>query len=351
MRALLDDDQTQFADALARFAEREYSRGPAAPQAAFEPARHARLAGLGCLSLAIPEALGGFGGGVEIMLAASTLAPTLMREPFVATGLRAAALLSDAAPEAQDLLSAMATGQEVVIVATGLSARRDAAGWRLDGAAAAVAAAPLADSFLVLARDETGATALFHLPSGVPGLRLTPRRRMDGLPAADLTLEHCRVADDARLAANVPGEALARVDDLVEMAEIAEMVGLMQACLAATVEYLRTRRQFGAAIGSFQALQHRVADMAMALEETRSLAYAAALACAAPAAIRRRTLSMAKICACDAAQRVGAETIQMHGAIGMTDELIVSHWFRRLLALRHSSGQRRDHLARLAADI
>ena len=127
------------------------------------------------------------------------------------------------------------------------------------------------------------------------------------------------------------------------------MTGVMDACIKGTIDYLRARRQFGAPIGAFQALQHRVADMWIACEETRSLAFAAAHACNGPAHERRRAVSMAKVRACDAAQLIGAETIQLHGGIGMTDELIVSHWYKRLLALRLSLGDRRHHVARLAS--
>ena len=147
-----------------------------------------------------------------------------------------------------------------------------------------------------------------------------------------------------------PREALAHAADLAEAAQVAEMVGLMAALVSTTIDYVRTRRQFGVAIGTFQALQHRIADMWMACEETRSLAFAAALACGGPADGRRRAVSLAKIRACDAAHLVGGEAIQLHGGIGMTDELIVSHWYRRLLALRASLGDRRHYLNRIVAD-
>src|SRR5262249_33462914 len=132
---------------------------------------------------------------------------------------------------------------------------------------------------------------------------------------------------------------------------VAEMVGLMDALVVTTIEYVRTRKQFGVPIGSFQALQHRIADMWMACEETRSLAFAAALSCSGPAGERRWAVSVGKVRACDAARLVGAEAIQLHGGMGMTDELIVGHWYKRLLALQLSLGDRRHHLQRVVEPV
>jgi hypothetical protein len=144
-------------------------------------------------------------------------------------------------------------------------------------------------------------------------------------------------------------DALDKAADVATAAQLAEMIGLMDALIKATIEYARTRKQFGVAIATFQALQHRIADMWIAAEESRSVAAAAAMACDADAQRRRCTISAAMIVVCDAAHRIGNEAIQIHGGIGMSDELIVSHWHRRLWALRQELGDRRSHLERLVA--
>ncbi len=303
------------------------------------------------------------GGPVEMMLAAERLAPALPHEPVLACGIHAAALIAAAArsEQAERLLTAIAAGEAIAVVAhqeaeqrysldrVATAAQRLPSGdWQLDGTKCLVPSAQDADVFIVSARDAGGEIRLFAVARDRPGLSVVQRGRIDGLPAGDLKLAGCVVEPAAALDADPAQDALAAAADRAEAAEIAAMVGIMDACIKATVEHVRTRRQFGAPIGTFQALQHRIADMWIACEETRSLAFAAALACGGSAAERRRAVSLAKVRACDAAQLVGAETIQLHGGSGMTDELIVSHWYRRLLALRSSFGDRRHHIARLA---
>jgi alkylation response protein AidB-like acyl-CoA dehydrogenase len=218
----------------------------------------------------------------------------------------------------------------------------------LSGAKILVACATAADLLVVSARDQTsGEVGLFLVDPQAPGVMVTPRARLDGLPCGDVLLVECRVEAADRLDAKSAGEALAYATDLAEAGQVAEMVGLMDALATTTIEYARVRKQFGIAIGTFQALQHRIADMWMACEETRSLSFAAALSCGGPAGERRRAVSLAKVRACDAAHLVGGEAIQLHGGMGMTDELIVGHWYKRLLALRASLGDRRHHLKRV----
>jgi alkylation response protein AidB-like acyl-CoA dehydrogenase len=361
--ALLSPEQRQFAESVSRFVEREYGPSTTRPTHAFDRARHRRLADLGVLALGAPEERGGFGGALEVMLAAERLGPTLAQEPFIGCGVVAASLLaasgagSAVAPRldvlmAGDLVVApalleAASGYDRCAVET--RAEPVEGGWRLWGAKPLVECAMEADAFLVSARESRGQKlTVFLVERDRPGLSVRPRARLDGLPAGDVAFEGRLIPAENRLDLVAPKAALDLALDRAEAAEIAVMTGVMDALIRATIEYLKTRRQFGHTIGSFQALQHRVADMWIACEETRSLSYAAALAVGASPDDRKRVISLAKIRACDAAKLIGNEAIQMHGGVGMTDDLIVSHWHKRLLTLRLSLGDRRLHLARLA---
>ena len=422
MRGLISSEQEIFGASVKRFAEQEYGFGPAPHGLKFDRARLQRLGELGVLSLAIPEALGGFGGPVEAMMALAALAPALPPEPIIGNAIQAATLIAAAAPEAiaAGVLEGIAAGRIVVAVADlevdarydrGLiattatlseranlseplspslrgegkgegpgegrigdrtsdfevqwpspspspylspqagrgvvSVAPDSGRYILSGAKPLVPFGAEADKLVVSARVSNQA-ALFLVDATTEGIRRTPRPRIDGLPAADIAFSGCLVPATSRLTGAPVAEALERAADFATAAQIPEMVGLMDALVAATIDYARTRKQFGVAIGSFQALQHRIADMWIACEEARSLAAAAALACAAGSE-RERTVSAAMVTACDAAHRVGSEAIQIHGGIGMTDDLIVGHWYRRLWALRQELGDRRSHLERLAS--
>ena len=365
MEGMLTDEQIQFAQSLDRFVDQEYGRGSAAPAHAFDRGRLVRAAELGCLSLAIPESHGGFGGAVEAMIVMERLASGLPKEPILCSGIHAAALISAALPhdQAANLLPGLADGSLIATVAhqeararfqvdhVGADAEFQGGRWALTGTKHLVDFAAEADVLLVTARDRrSGAFGLFRVENHAPGLAIIPRQRVDDMPCADIRLEQCIVQADA-LIANANVEAMVEAArDRAEAAQVAEMVGLMDALVRETIAYVQTRRQFGVEIGKFQALQHRIADMWMACEESRSLALAAALACTGSEQERRRTVSMAKIFACDSAQRIANEAVQMHGGIGMTDELILSHWYKRLLALRSSLGDRRFHIQRLTED-
>ncbi len=362
MQGLISSEQEIFADSVRRFAEQEYGFGPAPHRLAFDRARLRRLGELGVLSLAMPEEMGGFGGPVEAMVALAALAPALPSEPIVASSIHAAALIAETATAevAASILQGIAEGRTVAGVAdleeparydrAAMTTTATARGgfFRLDGVKPMVPFGCEADVIVVSATVD-GEPALFLVDPTVDGVIRTSRPRLDALPAADIVFSGCALPPTSRMLNAPVVPALERAADLATAAQIAEMVGLMDALIAATVDYARTRKQFGVPIGSFQALQHRIADMWIACEETRSLAVAAALACASGEVGRARTVSAAMITACDAAHRVGNEAIQIHGGIGMTDELIVSHWYRRLWALRQERGDRRWHLERLAS--
>jgi alkylation response protein AidB-like acyl-CoA dehydrogenase len=193
--------------------------------------------------------------------------------------------------------------------------------------------------------------SLFLVPRVSPGLVLDAYPTIDGQRAADVYLEGVELPAGSRLGAE--GAALAPIEAALDIglaALCADAVGVMQALVDATVEYVRTRQQFGQPIGRFQALQHRIADMVIHLEQARSMSYLAALRCTDEDVLeRRRALSAAKAVIGQAGRFVGQQAVQLHGGMGMTDELKVSHWFKRLTAAQLMFGDSDVHLQRFAA--
>jgi alkylation response protein AidB-like acyl-CoA dehydrogenase len=235
-------------------------------------------------------------------------------------------------------------------------ARPDGDGYRLDGHKAVVLHAGLADTLLVSARTageagEHHGVALFMVARGTPGLRLEEYSTVDGQRAAEVHLRDAKLPAAHRLGtADSSLPAIEAAFDIGLAALCAEAVGIMQAVLNATVDYLRTRQQFGQPIGRFQVLQHRVADMAIHLEQARSMSYLAALRCTlADIGERRRALSAAKVVTGDAGRFIGQQAVQLHGGMGMSDDLQVSHWFKRLTAIDIMLGDSDTHVQRYAA--
>ena len=198
---------------------------------------------------------------------------------------------------------------------------------------------------------ERDGLTLFLVPRTAPGVSVREHRTIDNLRVADLRLTSVGVGDDARLGAEGDGHAV--IEEVVDSATAllcAEAVGAIRYANEATLEYLKSRRQFGVPIGSFQALQHRMVDMMISYEQARSMSY---LACvkvdsAAPTE-RRRVVSATKIKIADACRHVSQEAVQLHGGMGMTEELKVSHTFRRLTVIAQQFGDAEHHLARFAA--
>ncbi len=192
---------------------------------------------------------------------------------------------------------------------------------------------------------------MFVVDARAPGLTQSPYRTIDGMPAADIALRNVRVDADALL--GVDGEALALIEEVTDFAIAllcAEAVGAIKYANDATLEYLKTRKQFGVPIGTFQALQHRMVDMVISGEQARSMA---SLACAKvdserDPVERKRVVSAAKIRIADACRHVAQESVQLHGGMGMTDEMKVSHTFRRLTMIAQQFGDADHHLERFA---
>ena len=368
------DEQRQLREAVEGFATKEYTfdrlRAIKRSGAGWDPAVWRGLAELGVTALNVPAALGGLGyGPTETLALMDASGPSLLLEPILTSAVIATALLRqfDGA-SATELLRALAAGDRIAALAHFEPSSRFETRWvesrvtpagpgfRLDGHKAVVAHAGLAQVLLVSARSRGEAgdaegVSLFVVPRDTPGLTLTEYLTVDGQRAADIRLDGVRVPESSRLGGE--GEALAPIEAALDVglaAVCAEAVSIMQALVRATVEYLNTRQQFGQPIGRFQALQHRVADMTVHLEQARSMSYLAAMRCASTdLEERRRALAAAKVVIAEAARFVGQQAVQLHGGMGMTDELKVSHWFKRLTAIEILFGDGDFHLQRFAA--
>jgi alkylation response protein AidB-like acyl-CoA dehydrogenase len=327
-----------------------------------------KLAELGLLSLQVPEEQGGLAPAVvETLLTAAATGRAMVLEPWISSAVIATVLVRElgSAQQREELLTPMAAGERIAVPAhveplarydlrrVGTSARRIGGKWILRGRKSVVLHAPAADLLLVSARtsgapDEISGISLFAVPRESRGVALSPYRTLDGVCAADVELSDATGALVGAEGAAFP--AIASAFDQGLAARCAEAVGALQAALDATVEYTKTRQQFGVPIGTFQALQHRMADMLIHVEQARSMSYLAAMRAADPSPReRRRALSAAKVVIGNACRFVGQEAVQLHGGMGVTDETAVSHLFRRLTALEMALGDTAHHLEQFVA--
>jgi len=356
------DDQNALRDAVRRWVEKDFSfarRHALAKAGGATRAVYAELAELGLTGLAVPTHHGGLGlGAVDAMVVMEELGRGLVNAPYAAGALVAPALLAQADAAVQSAwLPRIADGSAVVVLAqqergkryrldaVSTLASQTAGGWSLTGHKSLVPAGDEADAFLVPARlgpDAAAPLGLFVVERGRCPVRGYPTQ--DGARAADITL----AATPALLVLADAAAALEAASDVGIAAVCAEGVGLMDQLLAITVEYMNTRKQFGVAIASFQALRHRVADAKMQLELARSMSYYASLKLEAPAPQRRRALSQAKVQLGHSMRFVGQQCIQLHGGIGVTDEASASHYFKRLTMLELAWGDTLHHLGEVS---
>jgi pimeloyl-CoA dehydrogenase small subunit len=373
----LSEEQALLKDTASRWAADSYDTLEKLAAARAEPlgfreAKWAELAELGLLGLPFAEADGGFGGGpVETLVVMEALGRALAPEPYLASVILGGGAVSLAGNEAQraTLLRGLIDGSARVAFAhSEVQARYDlndvataagaaAGGFRLNGRKSVVLNADAASTFAVSARtagdrrDAEGIT-LFLVPANAAGIAVDAYPTQDGGRAADVLLTDVFVPQEAVLGAI--GAGLPVVERVVEgaiAALCAEAVGLMEALNELTVEHLKTRKQFGVAIGSFQALQHKAADMLVALEQARSMALYAAMMVEAEDAVERRVaLSAAKVQINRSARWVGQTAVQLHGGIGMTMEYIGAHYFRRLAIIELMLGDTPFHQRRVAAE-
>ena len=364
-------EQQQFKDALRRFIDKDYTfeqrnKIVHSEQGVSEQA-WATLVELGMTALPVPEEQGGFNGSaVDMMVVMQELGRGLVVEPYFATVLGAQflklaggqnALLEKVAGGELKLACALGERQarhELFNIAT--TATADGDGYVLNGTKTVVLHGAQADQLIVSARtgggqSDTDGISLFLVPAEASGVSRRAYRTIDCQRAADISLSNVRVPRSALLGTAGAGwDILDAAVDYGATLLCAEAVGAMDALNAATLEHLKTRQQFGVPIGKFQALQHRMAEMFMQAEQARSMATLAAVKVASrDANERRRTVSAAKARVGQALKYVGQQAIQLHGGMGVTNELPAAHHFKRLTMIELTLGDTDHHLARFAA--
>jgi pimeloyl-CoA dehydrogenase small subunit len=369
----LNDDQRMLKDTVDRLVARDYGfeqrKAYARSPEGWSRTMWARMAEIGLLALPFPSTHGGLDGGpIETTLVMESLGRALVLEPLLSSTVMCAAALQTASAEQLDRwVGAIAAGDLTVAWAhqeaqsryrlsdVACTARRSGDRHVVDGVKPLVLHGDSADRLLVSARvygercDRDG-IAMFMIDADAPGVMRRACRTHDGLHAAVVTLQGVEVGAGDTI--GEAGEALPiveRVSEAAIAALAAEAVGVMSAALDMTVEYLKTRQQFGGPIGRFQALQHRAADMLIATEQARSMAmYAALMQGDANAAERHKAMSAVKVQVGNSARFFGQQAIQLHGGIGVTDEYAVGHYFKRLTMIETRFGDTDHHLAEFA---
>ncbi|HUN42952.1 MAG TPA: acyl-CoA dehydrogenase [Acetobacteraceae bacterium] len=363
-RLLKDSVDRLIADQYAFEQRKKYMAEPAG----WSQAIWSQYAEIGLLGLPFEEKLGGFGGGaVETMIVMEAFGRGLVLEPYFATVILGGGLLRRAG---NDALRAALVPQIIAgklklafahierqsrydIADVGTSAHKDGDCYVLDGAKSVVLHGDCADKLLVTARTSGGrrdrnGVGLFLVDADAAGVAHRGYPTQDGLRAAEVTLSNVRIGADAVLGIDVL-PAVEHVVDEAIAALCAEAVGCMQAMHETTLEYLKTRQQFGRPIGSFQVLQHRSVDMLVALEQARSMAmFSAVMAGEDDPTERRRAIAAAKVQIGRSGRHVGQEAIQLHGGIGMTMEYKVGHHFKRMTMIDMLFGDADTHLLTLA---
>jgi pimeloyl-CoA dehydrogenase small subunit len=375
----LSDEQRQLKESVERLLADAYGdlnlrKGYIKEPRGYSAALWQQYADLGLLAAPFAEEHGGLGlGPTEAMIVAEALGRALAVEPYMAAIVLAGGALRQAGNAAllADLVPAIAAGQLTLALAhqerqarydladTATTARADGkGGYTLEGEKVVVLAGDSADKLIVSARAsgaraDRGGIGLFLVDAKANGVTRRGYPTQDGMRAADVTLSGVKVAPEAVLAGpdTNPGglEVLERVVDEAIAALASEAVGAMAGLTDLTVEYLKTRRQFGVPIGSFQVLQHRAVDMLTALEQARSMAFYATMMATEPdAQERRRAMAAAKVQIGRSGRYVGESAIQLHGGIGMTMEYKAGHYFKRLSMIDLAFGDAGHHLRELA---
>ncbi|CAN7274975.1 acyl-CoA dehydrogenase family protein [Acidovorax sp. LjRoot74] len=355
------DDQEQLRDAVRKWVDKGYTferRRAAVAAGGFDRAAWGELAELGLTALTVPEAHDGMGqGAIDAMVVAEELGRGMVLEP-IAQAFIASSVLSHYAPaDVQGAwLPRVASGEALVVLAY----QERKARYRLDVCEAKAASAPAgyavtatknvvtagdqADAFIVPAQLD-GKIALFLVERSAAGVTTRGYVTQDGSRAAEVQLANA----PATLITTDGLAALELAVDTGIAATCAEAVGVMDKTVSLTVEYMNQRKQFGVFIASFQALRHRVADMKMQLELARSMSYYASLKLGAPAAERRAAMARAKVQLGQSMRFVGQQSVQLHGGIGVTDEYIGSHYFKKLTQLEMTFGDTLHHLGEVSA--
>ncbi|WBY16693.1 acyl-CoA dehydrogenase [Erythrobacteraceae bacterium WH01K] len=365
------EEQDMVRDGLSRLVREEYDwetrRGVVNSDSGWRPEIWARLAELGILGMPFSEEDGGFGGGaVDAMVVMEELGKGLVVEPFVPTVVCAGGFLKHAGTDAQkeEHIGGIVDGSRIFAFAYAepqgrydyadlqTTAKKDGDGYTLNGHKAVVIGAPWASHLVVTARtsgeqrDHDG-VSVFIVDKSADGVTTRDYPTFDGRMASEVYFENVSVPADGLLGEE--GKALPlieRVADEAIAASCAEACGAMKVAHAMTVDYSRQRKQFGVPIGSFQVLQHRMVDMYTEYEQSVSLTYLATMKLDAPEKERKLAVSAAKVRLGQAAKYIGEEAIQIHGGMGVTDELAIGGYFKRLTIFKSEFGSIDHHMKR-----
>jgi alkylation response protein AidB-like acyl-CoA dehydrogenase len=366
----LSEEQQMMADTLGRYVLQDYPLAArleaGASEAGYSPDKWAQLAELGIIGALFSEADGGFGGGgFDLSVVFEAIGKGLICEPFLSSAVLAGGALAYIGSEEQktriesiisgEIIGALAhfeaeDGCDLAYVSS--TANRAGDGWEISGHKAVVRGAGAADFLVVSARTggnsgERSGVSLFLVERDAEGLELRSYQVIDGGGAADVTLENVAVRGDAIIGAEGQGvEILEHILGRGLLALSAEALGLMDIIKDMTIEYIQTRKQFGVPIGKFQALQHRMAEMLLEVEQARSAVINAAALVDETGPLRERALSAAKFTIGQVGTLVAEESIQLHGGIGMTWENALGHFAKRLIMIGHELGDEDYHLSR-----
>lgn len=324
---------------------------------------------LGILGAAFPEALGGLGGGyTENMVVMEELGKALVVEPYLGTVVIGGGFLKHGAPAgAEEMIGQIIAGKAIFAFAYAepqgrynirdlkTTARKDGAGYVLNGHKAVVVGAPYATHLVVTARTgggqrDAGGVSVFIVPKSAKGVTTRDYPTVDGFRASEVYFENVALGAEARIGGE--GEALPLVEKVMDeaiAATCAEACGVLRRLQEGTVEYTKQRKQFGVPISSFQVLQHRMVDMFIQLEQSISMTYMATIRLSDSDAERAKAASAAKVQIGKACKFVGQNAIQLHGGMGMTDEMAIGHYFKRATMIEGLFGSTDHHLARYEA--
>ena len=375
MNLSFTEEQSLLRDSLAAYLADHYTfeqrRAALKSEAGWRPAVWKAFAeDLGILGASLPEDLGGLGGGAtETMVIMEELGKALVVEPFLGSVVIGGGFLTRSAqPAAKDLIARTIAGEAILAFAAAepqgrynwadlmTTARKDGGGWVLNGHKAVVTGAPWASHLIVTARTggaqrEAGGVSVFLVEKTAPGVTTRDYPTVDGSRASEVLLENVSVPADALIGAE--GAGLPMVEAVVDEATVAlcgEACGVLRRLHEGTVEYTKQRKQFGQPISQFQVLQHRMVDMFIQLEQSISMTYMATIRLSDSDPVERaKAVTAAKVQIGKACRFVGQNAIQLHGGMGMTDEMAIGHYFKRATMIEGQFGSTDHHLARYEA--
>ncbi|WP_321326186.1 acyl-CoA dehydrogenase [uncultured Parasphingorhabdus sp.] len=364
------DEQNMVRDGISRLIREEYDfdtrRGVIESESGWRPELWAQLAELGMLAAPFSEEDGGFGGATEAMIIMEEFGKGLAVEPFIPSVVCAGGALKHGgnATQREEYIGGIISGEMVFAFAYAeprgrydlanleTTAKADGSDYILNGHKAVVIGAPWATHLVVTARTSGGQSdkdgvSLFIVAKDAQGVSTRDYATVDGRRASEVYFENVKVSGDALIGEADNGLPLIeKVVDEATAAVCAEAIGAMKVTNETTVEYSRQRKQFGTPIGSFQVLQHRMADMLMEYEQSVSMCYLATIKLDEDDATRKKNISAAKVRIGQAARFIGQSAIQTHGGMGMTDELAVGSYFKRLSIIEGEFGSVDHHMRR-----